>query len=272
MTVQQAVEQQIELEKQFSKNQLMPRMRHYFLVEAETDYPTYIKEHMDLDFGIDFLVQMALHKRCDLQTMYGLMRHHFKDDPQACVNGLLLAVEKDLADYDLDINTFIVKFELPPELQAELDLFQYPLPMVVKPAEVVTNRDTGYLTNKGSIILKKNHHDNDVCLDHINRMNSIKLALNMDVVKFVSNSWKNLDRPKPGELGEDFQKRRKAFAKYDKTAKQVADILNENSDHFYLTHKYDKRGRTYCQGYHVTYQGNDWNKAAVEFYDREYVI
>jgi DNA-directed RNA polymerase len=38
---------------------------------------------------------------------------------------------------------------------------------------------------------------------------------------------------------------------------------------FWLTHKYDKRGRTYCQGYHVSYQGNDYNKACIEFADGE---
>jgi len=36
-----------------------------------------------------------------------------------------------------------------------------------------------------------------------------------------------------------------------------------------LTHKYDKRGRCYSQGYHVNPQGNDWNKAVIEFAEKE---
>ena len=47
------------------------------------------------------------------------------------------------------------------------------------------------------------------------------------------------------------------------------EILTEESDTFYLPHKYDKRGRTYCQGYHVSYQGAAWNKAVIEFANEE---
>jgi DNA-directed RNA polymerase len=38
-----------------------------------------------------------------------------------------------------------------------------------------------------------------------------------------------------------------------------------------MTHKYDKRGRTYSQGYHIQPQGSDWNKAVIEFADKEIV-
>ena len=41
--------------------------------------------------------------------------------------------------------------------------------------------------------------------------------------------------------------------------------MTQEDPTFYLTHAYDKRGRTYAQGYHVSYQGNDWNKACVQF-------
>jgi DNA-directed RNA polymerase len=40
---------------------------------------------------------------------------------------------------------------------------------------------------------------------------------------------------------------------------------------FYLTHRYDKRGRCYAQGYHVNPQGNDWNKAVIELAEKEVV-
>ena len=39
----------------------------------------------------------------------------------------------------------------------------------------------------------------------------------------------------------------------------------------YLTHKYDKRGRVYCQGYYISYQGTDWNKAVIELSNKEIV-
>ena len=70
---------------------------------------------------------------------------------------------------------------------------------------------------------------------------------------------------------EDFAKRKRAFEKYDRTAKDVIDLLVKEGNEFYLTHKYDKRGRIYCQGYHVTYQGAPWNKACIEFADQEII-
>ncbi|MEK0397488.1 hypothetical protein WNX13_10960, partial [Lactobacillus delbrueckii] len=79
----------------------------------------------------------------------------------------------------------------------------------------------GMYTSFGSIILKKNHHEDDVCLDHINRMNKIPFQIDMRVVKFVKNEWRNLDKPKEGETREDFLKRKKAFEKYDRTAHEV---------------------------------------------------
>jgi DNA-directed RNA polymerase len=45
----------------------------------------------------------------------------------------------------------------------------------------------------------------------------------------------------------------------------------EMGNRFYLTHRYDKRGRTYAQGYHVNTQGNCWNKAVIELADEEVV-
>ena len=140
--------------------------------------------------------------------------------------------------------------------------------MIVKPMPVTNNKETGYITGRGSIILRNNHHEDDVCLDHINRMNSIKFTINPNTAKMVKHTWRNLDKPKDGETKEDFQKRKRAFEKYDRTAKEVIGML---TDEFYLTHKEDKRGRTYCQGYHVTYQGAAWNKAVIEFAEKELI-
>jgi DNA-directed RNA polymerase len=43
------------------------------------------------------------------------------------------------------------------------------------------------------------------------------------------------------------------------------------SDTIYLTHRYDRRGRIYCTGYHVNEQGTDYHKAVLEFADKELV-
>lgn len=263
------IEHQIRLEQLFSKNQLMDRMRAEFTQCETFDFSKYIEEQqIPIKFGIDILVQMALHKRCDLRTLVGTLRHHFNDG-QKTADMIFKCAVADLLDWSPQLKVFIVKFTISADIQAELDKFQYPLPMVVEPLTVKKNTESGYYLNQSSIILKKNHHSDDVCLDHINRMNKVKFTINTNTVAMVKNQWKNLDKPKEGETKEDFMRRVKAFEKYDKTAKDVIEELCRHGNTFYMTHKYDKRGRVYAQGHHVNYQGTPWNKAVVEFADME---
>jgi hypothetical protein len=265
------VAKQIELEKLYSKNQLIPRIRAEFQNCPNFDFSAYfIEKGIPIPFGFDFLVQMAIHKRANLSTMVGLLYHHFGNG-QTTADMLKRACEADLADWSPELKLFVVKFEISADVQEELDRFQFPLPMVVEPKPIRTNRDTGYFMGGGSVILKQNHHEEDVCLDHLNRLNQVRFTINEEVVKMVKNKWKNLDRPKEGETREEYERRKKAFCKYDRTAKDVMKVLMEHSDHFHLTHKYDKRGRTYCVGYQVNYQGNEWNKAVIEFSNKEVI-
>ena len=267
---------QIDMEKLFHKNQLHPRIKAEFTA-ADLPFREVMTKHgLDTQFGFDLLVQMVLHKRAGLPILVGILRKHFKGDNQACADALLLACQIDLVDWNPTTEQFIVKYDITQDVQDDLDRYQFPLPMIVEPRELKTNNDTGYYTSRNSVILKNNHHDKDVCLDHLNQMNKIKLTLNNDVASFIENSWRNLDKPKPGEDRKDFDRRKKAFEKYDRTARDVMAHLQIAADRdgrtcFYLTHKVDKRGRTYCQGYHVNVQGNQWNKACVEFYNQEVV-
>ena len=262
---------QIELERLFNKNQLIPRIRKEFQECEDINFTEHLEKcNSPVGFGLDLLVQMALHKRASLSTLIGCLRHHFNDS-QLTADMLYQCADNDFVDYDPHLKIFIVKFQITADVQAELDRFQFPLPMVVQPEVVKTNRDTGMLTSEGSIILKNNHHNDDVCLDHINRMNSVRFVINTNTATMVKNKWRNLDKPKEGESKEDFDKRCKAFEKYDKVAKDVIALLVKEGNEFYLTHKYDKRGRIYCQGYHCTYQGAPWNKAVIEFADKEVI-
>ena len=262
---------QMELEKLYNKNQLLKRVRAEFIDCKEVSFPKYIvSKGIPEAFGIDLLAQMALHKRANLVTLIGTLRHHC-NTAQEVADLIYKAAEADLVDYNHPMQIFVVKFTISADVQAELDRFQFPLPMVVPPREVKSNKQHGMLTGSGSIILRNNHHDDDVCLDHINRLNNIKLTINTNTVNMVLNKWKNLDRPKAGESKEDFIRRKKAFEKYDTVARDVIALLTQEGNEFYLTHKYDKRGRTYCQGYHVTYQGAPWNKAVIELADKELI-
>lgn len=270
--VDRALEFQIEIEKLFHKNQLFPRIKNEFL-DCDYDFPGIMRKFsIQEDFGYDLLVQMVLHKRAHLATLVGALKKHFDGDCQLTVDELHKAVMADLVDWSPVARQFIVKFGISPDVQADLDRYQYPLPMVVEPKYLYDNHDSGYYTGKSSVILRQNHHDEDVCLDHLNHVNRTKLRINQKVAKTIRNRWRNLDKPKLDEEHSEYQKRVKAFEKYDRTAHDVMNHLGLATEgEFYLTHKYDKRGRTYCQGYVVNYQGTPWNKAVIEFANQEIV-
>lgn len=270
---------QAELEHLYHKNQLMSRIRSEFTDCAEFNFSGYLAHNnIPVEFGFDLLVQMVLHKRTSLPTLVGILRKHFEPAvgaSQQAADTLLAAAEADLVDWNPLTRQFIVKFDITREVQNELDQYQFPLPMVVQPAEVRSNRDTGYITepvSTGSIILKRNHHNDDVCLDHINRMNAVQFSIDEDTAFMIRNSWKNLDKPKDNETKADYQKRVRAFDKYDRSSKDVITKVLSLGNEFHLTHKYDKRGRIYCQGYHINYQGTPWNKSVVQLADKELVV
>lgn len=270
------VSKQIELETLYNKNQTLKRIAREFIECEQFNFIEYIEaQDIDSDFGIDLLVQMALHKRAKLPVLVGILKKHFEPATNACqlaADMLVKCAMADLVDWNSALETFIVKFPITAEVQKELDMYQFPLPMVVEPKELKDNRSTPYMSLKdGSVILRKNHHEDDVVLDHLNRVNRYRFAINNQVAAMVRNSWRNLDKPKEGETKFDFERRKRAFDKYNRTAKEVMAKITELGNCFYLTHKVDKRGRIYSQGYHVNYQGSPWNKAVVELFDKEII-
>lgn len=262
---------QMLLEKLFDKNQTLPRITEEFRNCATVNFVGYMEqEGIDVEFGLAVMTQMALHKRADLPTLLGTVRH-FYPTAQEVADKLLLCASKDLIDWNPQLKTFIVIYTVSRDVQLEIDRFSYPLPMVIKPVEIKSNKESGYLARDCSVILKNNHHNNDVCLDHLNRINKIAFSFNMNTAALVKNSWRNLDKAKEGESKEDYEKRVRAFEKYDTHAKDIMGLLTSEGNEFYFTNRYDKRGRTYCQGHHATYQGTPWNKAVLEFTDKEVV-
>lgn len=281
---------QVQLELLHNKNQLISRIRREFdesPLNGGPDFYAYMESNgIPPKFGFDFLIQMALHKRANISTMVGILRHHVDPstppivDLQSISDMIYKCCQLDLCDYNDMTSTLIVKFDITQDVQDELDKYQYPLPMVVEPRKLNRNTDSAFLSTSdggGSVILRDNHHDNDVCLDHLNRMNKVKFTINADTAFMIKNKWRNLDKKKPGETTQDFEKRVKAFEKYDKNTMKVVSLIvsdyqeTKGQNLFYISHKYDKRGRSYCQGYHVNYQGAPWNKAVIELADKEVI-
>lgn len=267
------INRQIELEELYAKNQLIPRIKREFEMAVDEGVDFAAKFHeigVDEAFGFAVLVQMALHKRTDLPILVGTVRH-FYETAQEVADNLLIMATHDLIDWDPNAQKFIVRFTISDDVQQEIDRYQFPLPMLVRPKELKTNKDSGYLTFKSSVILKDNHTDDDICLDHLNRMNSVRMTLDLDTAMMVKNKWRYLDKVKPGETKVDYDKRVKAFNKYDKDSKRVMELIDAEGEGFYLTHKFDKRGRTYSSGHHINYQGTPWNKAVIQFHHKEII-
>ena len=176
-----------------------------------------------------------------------------------CLNDLF-TIYKDHKYDELKVKN---DFRLSDRTLKFIDQTKYLPPMVCRPKEIKNNYQSGYLTFDDSLILGTgNHHEGDLCLDNINRLNAIPLSLNLKLLKrYEETSKKDLDTPE----------KEKAFNKMVQDSYRVyIDIVNQGNE-FHLTHKVDKRGRTYAQGYHVNTQGSDYKKAIIDFHEKEII-
>ncbi|WHM52919.1 hypothetical protein [Sulfitobacter phage vB_SupP_AX] len=252
------IDTQKNLEELYSKNQLLDVLRDQF--KPLTDDP----------FKLDVIVQIYLHKQADIPTMVGLFSPKW-GEPKDVAQMLIECVDEDLLDFDMGQEKFILKYGISKDVEDELALYQFPLPMVVPPKRVENNHmGSGYFDTRGSIILNGSDvfRDEDVCLDHINRANSVALTLNMDVVASAEGNM-IVPKRKVGEDFEEFRKRRKQAEVFYNSSMEVMQGMMTLGNEFWLTHKYDRRGRTYAVGYHINSQGTDYNKAVLELSRKE---
>ena len=171
--------------------------------------------------------------------------------------------------YDVEVNhdeTLIIPLIEPSsKLRAYQAQTQYLPPLICPPNILRRNTDTAYMLPKSdSVILggEINHHEGNVCLDSLNRFNQIPLSLNVELLKTYSEQPKQLITDPEKEMWwKNFVK--KSYVVY-------RDLIQAGNE-FYLTHKVDKRGRTYAQGYHCSTQGNSFRKAIVELAEPEIV-
>lgn len=265
--MQNKLETQKEMETRYNRYQLYPR-----LAEAFSEDPT-IQEMIrqsGCNYGLSIraLSEIVLRKRIQVPVFVGLLRRYVDSAQEAC-DELEKLNSADLIDYDPELQVFVVKYEISHQLRNEIDEYQFPPPMIVKPSLLESNNEDGYLTPYSNVFSKGYYTNNDVCLDHLNRMNQVRLTLNMDTVKFAKNEWKGLSKQKPNETKKEFEAKKTRFDKFKKVSKGIFKLMEDNGNEFYLTHFYDFRGRTYCRGYSINYQGHDYNKAIIEFANKE---
>jgi DNA-directed RNA polymerase len=69
----------------------------------------------------------------------------------------------------------------------------------------------------------------------------------------------------------DTAEKQEQWKKFKRQSYSFYDLMAGQGNTFYLTHKVDKRGRIYAQGYHITTQGSAFKKAMLELSTQEYV-
>jgi hypothetical protein len=150
---------------------------------------------------------------------------------------------------------------------------RYMPPMICAPKTLVTNNDCGYLTvNKESVILKNyNHHEQDICLDSINKFNSVAFSLDVKMLTTYDDEYKKEGKTRKGNPIVDSHERRMQFQTLMQDSYSIYKLLIQHGNNFHFTHKYDKRGRTYTMGYHVSPQGNSFRKAILNLKKEELV-
>lgn len=150
------------------------------------------------------------------------------------------------------------------QLQNFVDGCMYLPPMLVPPEPLVSNRQAMNLTTgPESVILgANNHHENDVCLDVINQSNEVALSLNLEFLCKVEETthkpFENQDQQSDWELMRD-------------QSHEIYKLMAAQGNKFYLKNKWDKRGRKYVCGYHISTQSSPYKKAAVELHHKEAV-
>lgn len=154
--------------------------------------------------------------------------------------------------------------KLPEPIQQYLSQQLFVLPSLTLPAEVLSNSDTGYETINDGILLGGKMHNMPLNLGHINRCNSVALRIDDRVTRYVEPEFKEKDDT-PEERKERFNQWRQLNAEAVSLYAEFVDTT------FYLTHRYDERGRTYARGHHFNTLGDDYRKATIELADRELV-
>lgn len=136
-------------------------------------------------------------------------------------------------------------------------------PLVMQPKKLRHNKDTPYLTiGQESRILNKGHHNEDICLDVINKKNAVELCLDVEFLCRVEETPNSpLDSPEKVTAWNNMKVQSYEFY----------HLMVAQGNRFHLDHKPDKRGRLYAVGYHISTQGSPIKKAMIELAKQEVV-
>lgn len=188
----------------------------------------------------------------------------------------------NLVKYHINSSIYVKSnFALPDELIEYIERACYLPPMVTKPKTLRGNRDSGYLTVKGDSLLlggSHNHHNDPIALDVLNIMNRYQLCLNEYMLdNVVEEPTHDLDTVEDAhllteiELMKAISQQKKNWEKHINQSQFFYKLIRDVGNKMYITNKYDKRGRIYACGHHITPQGTSYKKAIVDLYHKQAV-
>lgn len=103
------------------------------------------------------------------------------------------------------------------------------------------------------------YHEKDICLDVLNLSNAVPLSLNIELLDSLrEETTADLD-------SEDKQGQWDIFREQSISIYKLMVLNHKNK--FHIPHKPDSRGRLYCCGYQISYQGAPYKKASICFHE-----
>lgn len=173
--------------------------------------------------------------------------------------------------YDITSKYVINPWEIDNGTKDHIRRSMYPLPMIIAPQKLYRNDHSVYLnTHSDSLILGKgNYHNKRISLDVLNKLNAVEFSINTDMMLYLTEDLL-LDEEKLQKMKEDPKRREQYDVLMEQSAFALAYLV-KNGNKFHIGHKFDKRGRTYCQAYHVSYQSNAFRKSIVDLAKKEYI-
>jgi hypothetical protein len=136
---------------------------------------------------------------------------------------------------------------LPEDIEEALERVAY-LPPVLHTVEVTSNDDAGWLCNKKSIFLNKNHHDGQAPLHFLNIINNVEMTVDRNMLQY-------------NEIG--------ATPNHVKSTIRATRSMLRMGNCFKFIYRFDARYRSYASGYQLSPQGNDFRKSLLNLYKRE---
>lgn len=254
---------QEQIEQIYSKQTIAQEVLAYFLQDPDiNEFYEFLCTHLKNDNKAQrFLAGMATAYDgmpiISLASMLSSSCEGIDKTERICssLDILIMAVNKGLLTAEFHKQWLITfDYDIPDDVYESISSKHYLPPMIDKPNPVNKHGDSFFTTLTSKIILGSEYarHNKNISFDVLNTQSNIAFNLETRVTEVDP------------VMDED------NLAVYKKQYEGIKEIISDKD--FYLTHAYDARSRLYCQGYHTSYQADDFHKAVIVFAEKEYLL